>query len=365
MKILIDIGHPAHVHYFRNFIKIMQGKGHKFCVIARNKECTIELLKNYGIKFFSRGTGSNSLVGKFFYMVFADIFILQKALSFKPDLFMSFTSPYPGHVAKLINKPHIGFSDTEHAKLGLLSALPFTNIILTPQSYFKNLGSKQIRFNGFMELCSLHPNYFQPNENIFKLLGVNKSQKYAIIRFVSWNASHDVGQLGLDYQTKLELVGLLSKEMRVFISGEKELPSEFKKFQIKIPPERMHDVLYFATLFIGEGATMASECAILGTPAVYVNSLDAGTLQEQANLGLIFSFRNSVGVIKKVHELLQHSNLKEEFQLRQRRLLSNKIDVTFFMVWFIENYPQSFNILVKDPYYQSKFINYGNALTKN
>ncbi|MGA2408340.1 MAG: hypothetical protein ABSF81_16535 [Bacteroidales bacterium] len=27
--------------------------------------------------------------------------------------------------------------------------------------------------------------------------------------------------------------------------------------------------------------TMASECAMLGTPAIYVNSLDAGTLREQ------------------------------------------------------------------------------------
>ena len=35
----------------------------------------------------------------------------------------------------------------------------------------------------------------------------------------------------------------------------------------------MHNALKYASLFVGEGATMASECAILGTPAIYVNSL--------------------------------------------------------------------------------------------
>ncbi len=28
MKILIDIGHPTHLHYFENFIKIMENKNY-------------------------------------------------------------------------------------------------------------------------------------------------------------------------------------------------------------------------------------------------------------------------------------------------------------------------------------------------
>ena len=355
MRILIDIGHPAHVHYFRNFIKIMEGKGHEFCVIARDKECTIELLYNYKIAFLSRGRGSDTLVGKLIYMLYADLFILQKALKFKPDLFLSFTTPYPGHVAKLLNRPHIGFTDTEHAKLGRLTSLPFTTNVLTPQCYYKDLGSRQSRFNGFMELCYLHPNYFQPDENVIKILRLEETQKYALIRFVSWNASHDIGHSGLDYRTKIELVRLISKHMRVFISSEKKIPDELIQYKIKISPDKMHDVLFYAALFVGEGATMASECAMLGTPAIYVNSLDAGTLQDQAKSGLIFSFRGSIGVIEKVHELLQISTLKEDFQYHRQQLISENIDVTAFMVWFVENYPQSAKIIHDDPNYQLVF----------
>jgi uncharacterized protein len=355
MKILIDIGHPAHVHYFRNFVEIMQKRGHQFCLISRNKECTVELLNNYKMPFHSRGKGSKSLAGKLIYLIKADIFILKKSLKFKPDLFLSFTSPYPGHVAMILNKPHIGFSDTEHAKLGLLAALSFTTNVLTPNSYFNDLGSKHIRFESNMELCYLHPKYFQPDENVFEILGISKTQKYAVVRFVSWNASHDLGHSGFDAQTKKDLVKLLSGYMKVFISSEKELPEEFKKYRIKITPEKMHDVLYYASIFVGEGATMASECAMLGTPAIYVNSLDAGTLQEQARFGLIFSYRNSVGVMKKLNDLLQTVNLKELIQLRCKRFLSKKIDITAFMVWFIENYPVSVKILKENPDYQLGF----------
>lgn len=355
MRIIIDIGHPAHVHYFRNFIKIMEKKGHVFCIIARNKECTFDLLRNYQIEFYSRGRGADSLVGKLFYMFIADILLFRRAIIFKPDLFLSFTTPYPGHVAKLMQKPHIGFSDTEHAKLGRLVSLPFTTNILTPKYYLSDLGPKQIRFSGFMELCSLHPNYFKPTENVVELLGLQQSQKYAIVRFVSWNASHDVGHHGLNTQTKISIVKLISGQMKVFISAEKKLPDELKKYQINIPAERMHDILNYASLFVGEGATMTSECAMLGTPAIYVNSLDAGTLQDQAKIGLIFSFRNSIGVIDKVRELLKTTSLKEDFRHRRNQLISENIDVTAFMVWFVENYPKSVKIIKEDPDYQLEF----------
>jgi len=52
MKILIDINHPAHVHYFKNIIKIMEKKGHEFLIISRNKEIEHYLLKKYEGPFY-------------------------------------------------------------------------------------------------------------------------------------------------------------------------------------------------------------------------------------------------------------------------------------------------------------------------
>ena len=99
MKILIDIGHPAHVHYFRNLIKIMEAKGHTFFVSARNRSIVHYLLKKYNIPFWDRGKGRNNILGKLLYMFEADIKLFQKSLQFKPDIFISFASPYAAQVA--------------------------------------------------------------------------------------------------------------------------------------------------------------------------------------------------------------------------------------------------------------------------
>lgn len=356
MKILIDINHPAHVHYFKNFIKIMEKRGHNFLVISRNKEIEHYLLRRNNIPYNSRGEGSQGLRGKLKYFFYATHFISKYVRSFVPDLLMSFGTPYPAIVGYLTGIPHIAFNDTEHAKLHHLLTDPFSRHILTPSCYLDDLGEKQIRFDGYMELCYLHPKYFKPDKSILKLLGVTSSERYVIVRFVSWQAAHDIGQKGLSLQEKYRLVKELSKYAKVFISSEKELPEDLKKYQIKIPPERIHDALAFAALFIGEGATMASECAVLGTPAIYVNSLEVGyCTEEEKKYNLLFNFRQSTGVLEKAVELMKTSNLKNIWQQKRKKMLEDKIDATAFMVWFIENYPQSVKIMQENPDYQYNF----------
>ena len=155
MKILIDIGHPAHVHYFKNMIKIMKGQGHHFCIVSRDKEVTHTLLQSYNIPYISRGKGAKGLIGKFFYLFKADYDILKIAKKFNPDLFLSFSSPYAAQASFILRKPHVAFTDTEHATLGNLAFSLFTKIIITPKCYEKEFGNKHIKFNGYMEL-----NYF-------------------------------------------------------------------------------------------------------------------------------------------------------------------------------------------------------------
>ena len=50
MKILIDICHPGHVHFYKNFFWEMQNRGHNIIVTSREKEVTSSLLDHYKIK---------------------------------------------------------------------------------------------------------------------------------------------------------------------------------------------------------------------------------------------------------------------------------------------------------------------------
>jgi uncharacterized protein len=353
MRILIDIGHPSHVHYFKNFIKIMEAKGHIFFVSARDRSIIHDLLNKYKIDFWSRGKGYNNVPGKFFYMLLADIKLYRKSRKFKPDIFISFASPYAAQVAWLSGKPHIVLDDTEHTRFAPFFYKPFSKTILTPSCYQKNLGRKHIRFNSLTELLYLHKNYYSPDQKTLQRLGLSHSEKFVFLRFVAWKALHDQGHKGLDLDTKIKLVGLLeSKGYRIFISHESEkIEPALEKYVIRISPETIHDVLHFADLVVSEGGTMASEAAILGTTVIYVNSLPVmGYLKEEQKMSLLYPFKSSTGVIEKVQELLSIRNLKELNIPRKDKLLEGKIDITAFLVWFVEQYPQSIEQIERGNY---------------
>ncbi len=356
MKIFIDIGHPAHVHYFKNFIWIMQQKGHSIYISARDKEVTFDLLDYYKLPYFNRGKGRKGLAGKLLYILEGDRALLKEARKVKPDLFLSFGSPYASHVAWLMRKPHIAFDDTDHSFFEHFISMPFTQTILTPAVFQKDFGKKQIRFDGFMELCALHPNRFKPQpENVSAVLNNTHNNKYVVLRFVSWQASHDIGLHGLSLEDKYLLVEKLSKYATVIISSEEKLPDDLNKYAYKIHPALMHDVLSDASLIVSESLTMAAEAAFLGTPSVCISTALAGTLDEEVRLGLIELFRTSDGIIERVVEIMKDAEFKQRFKAKSREIIKDKIDVTAFMVWFIENYPASFQDMGKNPGHQLSF----------
>jgi len=153
-----------------------------------------------------------------------------------------------------------------------------------------------------------------------------------------------VGETGFSSEAKFNLVRELSNILR-FLFHLKHTPEELEKFRLPVSPEKLHDVLYYSALYIGEGATTASECTMLGTPAIYVNSLSAGTLEEQERQGLLYGFRNSEGVLEKALEIINTPDFKVENRIRRNNMLKQTIDVTAFMVWFVENYPGSVKIM--------------------
>ena len=355
MKILIDIGHPAHIHYFKNLAHILEHKGHQFLFVVRERDSTIELIKSTGFDYISRGKGGHGIIQKLLMIPKIDRFIFKVAQKFKPDMFLSFSSPYAAHISSILRKPHITLDDTEHAKFEHWLCRPFSDIVLSPSCYNDKLWSNQLTFDSFLELCYLHPNYFQPDRSVLERIGLKEDEKYCILRFVSWDANHDVGQKGLSYQDKIELVNILSKVCRLFISSEEKLDDRLKKYQLPIHPSDLHNALAFSSLYIGEGGTTASEAVALGVPAIYINSLRAGSLDEEEQRGMLFQLRTTDEIKTCALKILNDKNSKNNFFEKQEKLLNDKIDPTAFLVWFIENYPESKRIMKENPDYQYRF----------
>jgi len=59
--------------------------------------------------------------------------------------------------------------------------------------------------------------------------------------------------------------------------------------------------------------------------------------------------------LDKLDEFLNNPVLKNTFERKWDIMLEEQIDVNSFMVWFIENYPDSARIMKKDPSYQERF----------
>lgn len=362
MRILIDIGHPAHVHLFKNFAHEMSNKGHKILFTCREKEFEIELLKQNGFEYVSFGKKYKSTFGKIWGMLKFDLQEWKTCLKFKPDILLSHGSIYAAHTSWLIKKPHISFEDTFNFEQIRLYK-PFTETILT-SDYDNPLKSdcKVMQYSGYHELAYLHPNRFIPDKSILKDLGVSESEKYVIIRFVSWNASHDRGHKGISFENKLKAIEEFEKYAKVFISDEGVLPIELKKYQIKIAPHKMHDAVAFASLLFGESSTMSEEAAMLGVPSIYLHNGTILYIEElEKRYELVYSYSESCDnqkkAISKGKELLQMDKdvLSEVWNRRKQMMLRYKIDVTLFLVWFIENYPQSKQIMQENPDYQYNF----------
>lgn len=337
MRVLIDINHPAHVHYFRNFYRIMIEQGHDIFFVSRDKEMAHRLLTLYGIPYINRGKGKNSKIGKLLYLLYADLKLLQISRELAPDLYLNFLHPYPSQVARLLGKTSLVFSDTEHASLHHKLTVPFATKVFTPSCYRLDLGDKQVRFNGFMELAYLHPNYYSPDPAILDVLGVHENENYAIVRFVSWAAAHDYGHTGMSLENKIEAVERISKHARVFITSEGRLPERLEKYRIRIPFDKMHDAIFYSSLLFGESATMASEAAMLGTPSIFIDNDGRGyTDEEERKYGIVFNFTESpddqLKAIAKAEEILSDQASAAKYKKVREALLADCVDTTQFMV---------------------------------
>ncbi|MCI0493488.1 DUF354 domain-containing protein, partial [candidate division KSB1 bacterium] len=321
---------------------------------CREKEFEIDLLKMYGFDFISFGKKYSSTPGKLWGLIKFDVKEYLTGRKFTPDILLSHGSPYAAHAAFFLRRPHISLEDTgnwEQIKL----YLPFSAAVLTPDVLIQNLGEKQIKYAGYHELAYLHPSRYCTDDAIWEHLNIERKAPYCLIRFVSWNATHDSRQIGFSHEGKKRIFEYLSDKYKVFISSESKLPRDLEQYRISISPDKMHDVLYHAQLYCGEGATMASEAGVLGTPSIYVNSLVASNCEDQNRYGLVYNFRSSEGVLEKINELCHIKNLKEEWQNRRQKMLADKIDVTAFLVWFIENYPDSACVMRQNPDFQYRF----------
>jgi uncharacterized protein len=362
MNILIDIGHPAHVHYYRNLAKELTANGHKVVWTVKNLPVAQKLLDFYGFNCIVFPKKTDGLIGKVLRQLQYGYKLWR--ICKKENIQVAIgTSVTVAHVSKISKVKSIVFDDDDDDVQPLVTKYvnPFATSLVSPDVLAgKRKRKDTIYYSGYHELAYLHPKRFTPHPNILKEVGISEGERFFIMRFNVFKAHHDVGISGLSLEQKLRLIEILKPHGRIFITTERSIEPELKEYQMPVSPEKIHSLMAFTTIFLGDSQTMTSEAAVLGTPSLRCNFF-AGRIsyleEQEKKYGLTYAFtpERFDDFVNKLNELLKTPNLKEEWHKRREVMLSEKIDVTAFWVWFIENYPNSATVMKENPDYQYNF----------
>jgi hypothetical protein len=362
MRILVDIGHPGHVHLLRNAAKKLEEKGHKVFYSVRDIPVAKKLMDFYGMPYIDLGKKSDTIFGKGWTVIKQDFLLFWYVIFHRIDIGLSSGVALP-HVSRVTKMVSIVFDDDddEVENFFVKYSHPYADSVLSPAALHNHRKTdKALFYEGYHELAYLHPNVFQPDESVLNKLGINKGEKYFVMRFVALKGHHDVGNKGLSFDQKKKLVEILCKHGRVVITAERQLEPEFEPYRLAVPAEDMHSVMYYASLYIGDSQTMTSEAAVLGVPALRCNTF-VGRIayleEEEHKYDLTYGFTPDQFdlLVEKMETMLANPNLKKEWEIKRKKMLNEKIDVSAFFTWFVENYPESKRIMKENPDYQYHF----------
>jgi predicted glycosyltransferase len=344
LRVLFDVNHPAQVHLFKHAIAELDAAGHETLVAARDKEVTLALLEAYDIdhrSLSSAGSGLGSLLRE---LLVREAKLYALARSFDPDVVVSRLSPPAVHVSRLVGCRNVVLNDTviPSRVLRVLyrgSTLPFVDAICAPPGFDLPFVRGRRYDVGFQELAYLHPDRFEPNRDRLESHGVDPDERYFVLRFAGWEAFHDVGRAGWSAAGKRDLVEYLAARGTVYVSSEGPMPPAFAEYELAIPPAAMHDLLWFADLYVGDSQTMPTEAALLGTPAVRVNpnvgDHDISNFTALERRGLLASTSDEDRALDRVREYVSETADGTDWQRQRHALIAAHRDVTAFTLALI------------------------------
>ena len=329
VRILLDIHHPKHVHFFRPLIRRWQTRGDVVQIVTRDKDITQRLLELYSLPYVCL---SRQQLGWR-----SGLELMQRWVRFagwirrfRPTVVLSVAGVTTALPARLLRVPNIVFTDTETAVLGNRMAVPFADRILTPQWFNGRFGPRHHVYRGFHEWSYLNPSEFQPDRTLLRDAGIDGHSAYALVRLVRWGAAHDRGEHGLDVDDMVALVEGLSRRMHVYLSAEERAPAALQRYVVRVREDRIHHAIAFAALMVGESPSMATEAALLGVPSVLISSWAGrcGNMQVlEKQYGLMRVFSDSRAGAEAALALVDHPPDAHTVGARRQALVADLCDM--------------------------------------
>ena len=332
-------------------------------MLIKTKDILEDLLKEDGVECVNiqsqpRGNGKLDILMASFRRTKA---VLRIAKKYKADVLIG-TDSSVAQVAWMLRKPAITVLEDDYEVIKNLAKLtyPFSSCILVPSvCQVGPYEKKKVGYSGYMKLAYLHPNSFSPDKTILSKYGL--PEQFILIRLAKLSAHHDAGIKGLNLNLVHDMISKAEQfGYRPYITSEADMDASLRPYQLRIAYRDIHHVLAFAGMLVSDSQSMSVEAAMLGVPSIRFSDFAGriGVLEElEHRYQLTFGIPSNKPeqLMARVDELLKMSDLTTVFQQRRQKMLAEKIDVTAFFTWFIENYPKSRDIMRDTPDHQYKF----------
>lgn len=362
MKILVYIGHPAKYHFFKHAISRLKADGHEVRVLIKTKDILEQLLCEDHLEYknIQKTPRKNTKWSMLVASLKRSWSVYQEARHFRADLLVGSDASI-AQSAWLLHKPAITTLEDDVEIIRNLARLtyPFTSDILVPSvCRVGKWNQKKIGYDGYMKLAYLHPHYFQPDKSVIEKYGIRN--RFILIRLARLTAYHDQGIKGLNAALVDQILVMAEKSgYGIYISSESDMEERLKPYQLKIRHTDIHHVMAFASLLISDSQSMSVEAAMLGTPNLRFSDFSGriSVLEElEYKYGLTLGIKTSEPqrLLNEMKVLLERDT-RAIFRERRERMISEKIDVTAFLIWYLEHYPDSRQTMKEDPDFQYKF----------
>jgi predicted glycosyltransferase len=332
MNFAFDLGHPGHFHLFRHLIRHLKANGHVVFIHVRDKDILTTLLTHEGWPFhLSNSKPGQGLLSTYIKHIRSYFhFIKGKKIDFHLGTSVAIgpASRMLGGVSHCWNE-----DDIRTVKMFRFAGYWPSHKIIKPSCLTFEVSRKTIFHPSYHELAYLHPAHFTPDAGIPAKYGLIPGT-YVVRRLSALKAYHDKYAKGISTP--------LYEKMNALLSPYRVITSKENEHAQSIEPWDMHHVLAFAKCLICDSQTMTIEAAVLGVPAIRINtfigkSVLIDELENKYRLCYGYFPHQETAILSALDKILNGTFVAEEHKKRRAILLSEKKDLAAWMNRFYDN----------------------------
>lgn len=281
MRVLVDVVHPAQVHFFVPLVRRLLAENHQVLMTARDKDVELGLLRALELPHRCISSARPGPSGRFLELISRNWRLAREVDAFGPDIILAKEGASACQVGWWKGVPVLAIDDTDDAWLQRWLSLPFATQLLTDERYPHRRRRNHETFRGISPLAYLVP---------ARVAGVEEGERGRIgMRLVRWEASHDWGKKGLSEAQLGEWLDPLTRKCRVAVSSERCLPPLWRHLGFGGEASQWHSWLSQCHGVVSESPTVVAEAVVLGVPSVYVSPRRLWYTEHLEELGLIES----------------------------------------------------------------------------